>query len=270
MTTNISSLQSELLKLLNANGDITQIEYEDAVSTANINGDEQNKDLKGGADLSQIVDNMLGGNIDSKQEAPPTNDKSPKEIIGDMLLDSNEGNGAATDNGTTIEKIIDDIYENEDKSIKGGNNETTTEDETKDETEKKSEDKSPKQNTNNDDTDSDSDDDSDASDETDSDSESDASDETNSDSDENDNEQSSTPTQEPSINDDSDSDDSNSDSDDSDSDDSRDLSSKYISIINEFNSKPVRMTGGLVGGSSGSEGRVKIIPMFPYVVKQYD
>jgi hypothetical protein len=64
-----------------------------------------------------------------------------------------------------------------------------------------------------------------------------------------------------------DSDYESSDYDDSSSDEDfihNDLSDKYISIINEFNNKPV-LTGGAVNATSTS--RVKLIPMFPYIVK---
>lgn len=250
MTTNISSLQSELLKLLNANGDITEMEYADAISTENINGEQTNLDLKGGNDLGEIVDNMLGGNVDNEKSTPATNDKNPKEIISDILLDSKDNGNKNKDDD--IANIIDDIYED---NMKGGTTDIKTN------STKPSSNKS--NNKEDDDSDSDSDSDGDESESSDSDDETNADD--NIDPDDNDNDF--TQTKGDGSDDDSDEDDESTESsDDSDSEDGE-LSSKYISIINEFKSKPVRMTGGLVGGSSNS-GRVKIIPMFPYIIKQ--
>ena len=259
MTTNISSLQSELLKLLNANGDITEMEYADAISTENINGEQTNLDLKGGNDLGEIVDNMLGGNVDNEKSTPATNDKNPKEIISDILLDSKDNGNKNKDDD--IANIIDDIYED---NMKGGTTDTET-----NSTKPSSNKSNNKEEEDDSDSDSDSDGDesesSDSDDETNADDNTDADDNDNTDADDNDNDF--TQPEGDGSDDDSDEDDESSESsDDSDSEDGE-LSSKYISIINEFKSKPVRMTGGLVGGSSNS-GRVKIIPMFPYIIKQ--
>ena len=269
MTTNISSLQSELLRLLNANGDITKMEYEDAISYERINGKESNMDLKGGDDLKEMVDNMLGGNANANGDALMTNDKNPKEIISDMLLDSKEDDDKSNDK--EVSEIIKDIYEDKDDNITGG----TKQSKKKNTAVKPNKEDPNDETTKPDNKESSSSSSSSSSESSSSSSDSDMSDDEQDNINSSESEEEDENNQKPEANSitidgpENDYSDYSSSYSDSDYDEANtNLSSKYISIINEFKSKPVKMTGGLVGGSANSDGRVKIIPMFPYVIKQ--
>ena len=131
MTVNISSLQSELLKLLNANGDIEDEEslnMKDYMSSSAINGNEDNKDLKGGDDVGAIVDNLTGGNASANEDKPNDNNTSAGDIVSNILVEDKTNNDNDNDNddnnspegeNATPEEIIDQIV-NQDELLSGG------------------------------------------------------------------------------------------------------------------------------------------------------
>ena len=255
MTVNISSLQTELLKLLSNDKEIPM----ETVLNQSLDVDEVvNKDLKGGENIAAMTENLLtGGDLD--------NGASSKEIVSNILMDDKKE--IKNQPADIIEQIIEkekDVNDN----MEGGEKKKQT----------KFNESSNDESTDESDESSDSTDSTDESDES-SESTDDSNDESGTEQNKND-----APNENDEFNDEqqakSDLDEPNdelknsmlnlsSDYDDSDSYDDSDnenLSSSYISIINEFSTPATKkkLTGGLVNSSSS---RVKVIPMFPYIIK---
>ena len=264
MTVNISSLQTELLKLLNED---KEIPMETVLNQSSDVDEIVNKDLKGGDNIATMTENLLtGGDLN--------NEASSKEIVSNILMDDKKDIETNEQPADIIEQIVENNVEN--KDMEGGtknkhpeSNSSIKDEDEKDESNDENKSNDNKNDGNKDDnknddesSDEDDDDEDDESDDEDdeSDDEDDEDDESNEENDEN---------GERNINYDvlegDDSDDSTED-DDSEDDDNDNLSSSYISIINEFSTpaSKKKLSGGLVSSSSS---HVKVIPMFPYIIK---
>ena len=231
MTQNISSLQSELLKLFNPVYPSSQ--SNESISTDNelttddiINASTKIKSddltVTGGQNIGEMVENILSGGSKKQTKPEEPNNTSPKEIIDNILNNANENEESTTetdneDSATTEitntkpEEIIKDIM---------NNNKTNEEEE---QTEPQEQPQLINSDVNND----------------------------------NNNSSSASNSDDNSENDDNSS---------SSSDDSFEGPDEYLSIINEFNSANPPTTH-LTGGSTTTAHRVKIIPYFPYILK---
>lgn len=129
MTTNISSLQSELLKLMNDKGaDENEISIENVLPVAGGTVDEiANPDLKGGQNIRDMVDNVLTGG--GKQEAVDSNSTSESEIMKNILLEDAE---KVDEDDATAKEVIEMIHED---GTKGGNKSDSTSDDEEEEDE---------------------------------------------------------------------------------------------------------------------------------------
>lgn len=243
MTVNISSLQTELLKLLSNDKEIPM----ETVFNQSFDVDEVvNKDLKGGENIAAMTENLLtGGDLD--------NGASSKEIVSNILMDDKK----ETENkpADIIEQIIEKEKDVNDNMEGGEKKKQTKFNESSDESESSDDDENES---------SESTDESDESD-----TEQNKNDAQNENDEFNDEQQAKSDSDEPNdelknsmLNLSSDYD----DSDSYDDSDNENLSSSYISIINEFSTPATKkkLTGGLVNSSSS---RVKVIPMFPYIIK---
>ena len=229
MTVSISSLQTELLKLLNGDNPLEETLPEEStddkkeIDIENVITDEvQNADLKGGDNIEGMIANILtGGDKSTKID----NQTSEQDIIGNILLEDEKN----VDEQKTPEQSINEslIEGGEDSTISGGKKNNSSNAETFD------------INDNNDEEDH---------------TEEQANIQTNSEEEHNDSS---------SLSEYDSSEYSDISSDESDNDE------KYVSVIKEFTTPAPALTGGLVG-SSQPNTRIRIIPMFPYILNTTD
>lgn len=244
MTVSISSLQNELLKLLNKDNDENVDELESgkieggSIPIENILSASNtiNNDLSGGDNISGMVENILtGGNAKPNIE----NNTSDREIFTNILLEDSKTDEHNHDKLTNAEIINGILNEDGIKTINGGKDDDPPNDEGKDDNVESIDEEDDNVEGNDEEgEDGDTSDTSSGEGEESSDELSDYSEYSDSDDDE----------EEPS-----------------------EFSAKYINIINEFNTPATKLTGGLVGGNTASSNtqnsRVKLISMFPYIVR---
>ena len=267
MTVNISSLQNELLKLINKEQTDEDFVYNESNSLKGGNqipienilsaSNTSNSDLSGGDNISGMVENILtGGNITNTTEEKNDEEKdkidnntSDKEIFTNILLEDTPTADTKDESNNTLDaETISNILLEDNKPLEGGNKQDKEKEHLEEESDTSSDDEEENE------------EESDTSSEEENEEDNNIEDIIDTDNDENNDED----------NDDSDTDSEESEEESEDDEDNK-LKSEYIKIINEFNAPASKLTGGLVGGNNEQSrvqpSRVKVISMFPYIVK---